>query len=341
MLLDRMRRWDGPFEDECHRLVDRICDGGAPDDARNAAWRALLVQIAPHIEAWAAQSAVLRRCGLRSEDEVRSVLVGVMARMSARRFANLHAYRSQQPAPPEDDAEAALVEGIVRLSRIDEIDTATDAVASGEHASEAEGTPLRGWLRALTRYAVKDHVKQRFGWTTSVRVSYGLERPRGASAGATLEQAVLAVRGVVTAALDERALALEVAYLPGTTRPPSIDAAIEGAGYRISAPPDPRRSKRDLATGAERLDTIAEPGARPAITDAITLGRLLADVAAFMATFPAPMRDAVQMWLDDEPFERIAEALGLEGAERGRALVRAGLARLRERFREQRPLCEV
>jgi hypothetical protein len=43
----------------------------------------------------------------------------------------------------------------------------------------------------------------------------------------------------------------------------------------------------------------------------------------------------------DEPFERIAEALGLEGAERGRALVRAGLARLRERFREQWPSCEA
>ena len=331
-----MRRWDEPFEDECHRLVDRLCDGRVADDARNTAWRSLLVLVAPHIEAWAAQSAVLRRCGLGSEDEVRSVLVGVMTRMSARSFANLHAYLDQQPAPADDDVEATIVEGIVRLARLDEL----DAQATPPQASEADGTPLRGWLRSLTRYAVKDHVKQRFGWTTSVRVGYGLERRRGASARATLEQSVLAVRGVITAELDERTLVIEIAYLPGTARPQAIDAAIEGAGYRITAPPDLRRSKRDLVTGAERLDAVPEPGARPAITDAITLSRLLTDVAAFMTTFPAPMREAVQMWLDDEPFERIADALNLEGAERGRALVRAGLARLRERFREEWPSCE-
>lgn len=331
-----MLRWDGPFEGECHRLVQRLCDGREPDDARNAAWRALLVAVAPHVELWATQSAVLRRCGLGAEDEVRSVLVGVMARMSAQGFANLHAYLSQQPATADDDVDAALVEGLVRLSRIDDL----GASAAPPQASETEGTPLRGWLRALTRYAAKDHVKQRFGWTSSVRVAYGLERPRGAAARATLERSVLAVRGVITAELDERTLVIEIAYLPGTARPTAIDAAIAAAGYRITAPPDLRRSKRDLVTGAERLDAVAEPGARPAITDAITVSRLLADVAAFMKTFPAPMRDAVQMWLDDEPFEHIAATLGLDGAERGRALVRAGLARLREQFREQWPTCE-
>ena len=146
-----------------------------------------------------------------------------------------------------------------------------------------------------------------------------------------------AVAGVLAADLDERALALDVAYLPGTARTDRLDAAIEGAGYRIVTPPDLRRSKRDLATGAERLDAVPEPGARPPITDAITFGRLLDEVGAYMEAFPAPMADAVRLWLEDEPFDAIAARLGLDGTERARALVRAGLARLRERFRGRWP----
>ena len=188
-----------------------------------------------------------------------------------------------------------------------------------------EETPLRGWLLSLTRFAVKDHVKQRLGWSTSVRVTYGLERDRGASVPReALEGAVRGLPGMLTAELDERTLVLGVEYLPGTARPTQIHAAIERAGYEITTKPDLRRSKRDLVTGAERLDAITEAGARPPLTDAVTLHRLMTEVSAFMDTFPDPMR-----------IDAIAMQLGLENGERARALVRAGLARLRERFRGQ------
>jgi hypothetical protein len=232
------------------------------------------------------------------------------------------------------------VEGAARLARVGAPDDVAGAGATPEVAAPAPATPLRGWLCTLTRYAVKDHVKQRFGWATSVRAVYGVARARSAKGRATLEGAVRAVAGVIAAELDERAGTLAVEYLPGTARPERIDAAIEGAGYRVTAPPDLRRSKRDLVTGADRITAANEPSERPPITDALTLRRLLAEVAAFMETFPAPMREAVRMWLDDEPFEAIAAALGLDGAERGRALVRAGVARLRERFRAEWPILE-
>ncbi|WP_282417376.1 heavy metal-associated domain-containing protein [Polyangium sp. 15x6] len=167
--------------------------------------------------------------------------------------------------------------------------------------------PFGGWLLSLTRFAVKDHVKQRLGWSTSVRVTYGLERGRGASVPReALEGAVRGLPGVLTAELDERTLVLGVEYLPGTARPTQIHAAIERAGYEITTKPDLRRSKRDLVTGAERLDAITEAGARPPLTDAVTLHRLMTEVSAFMDTFPDPMRRAVRMWMEDEPFDAIA-----------------------------------
>lgn len=93
------------------------------------------------------------------------------------------------------------------------------------------------------------------------------------------------------------------------------------------------RSKRDLGTGAERLDSSHERGERPPITDALTMARVVREVSEFMgATFPAPMRRAVELWLDDTGFDAIGAELGVAGAD-ARALVRAGQARLRERFR--------
>ncbi len=330
-----MQGWDGPFEKECHRLVVEVCDATLPAARRDAAWRELLVRVAPHVEAWAAASPVQRRVGLATPDDVRAVLVGVLSRMSARSFENLRGYLARQrPAPEDDEEEAALVEGLVRLAGGDE----GPAGAEASHGKgDAAGTPLRGWLLSLTRYAIKDHVKQRLGWTSSVRARYGVERGRRGAERAELERAVRAVAGVLGAELDERALELEVEYLPGTARPERIDAAVEAAGFRVTAAPDLRRSKRDLVTGAERIDAITEPGARPPITDAITVRRLLGEASAYLETFPAPMGEAVRRWLDDEPFDEIAEGLGLEGPERARALVRAGTARLRERFRGRFP----
>lgn len=321
-----MLLWD---ERACHQLVVEICDDSLPRGQREAAWRALLVRVAPHIEAWAQSSPVLRRCGLTSADEARSVLVGVLSRLSARSFENLRAYLARRRAPEEDEEETALVEGVARL--------AGDEEDPGAPAREDEGTPLCGWLRMSTRYAVKDHLKQRFGWTSSVRARYGLSRRTAGARREALEQGVRAVPGVLAADLDERAGILEIEYLPGTVRPDHLEAAIETAGFEVSARPDLRRSKRDLVTGAERFGAITEPGERPPITDALALGRLLDDVSAYMRSFPEPMGKAVRLWLDDEPFDAIAAQLGLDGPERSRALVRAGVGRLRERFRGRWP----
>lgn len=97
-------------------------------------------------------------------------------------------------------------------------------------------------------------------------------------------------------------------------------------------------SKRDLGTDAARLDGVADAGARPPLTDRLTVGRLVAEVRAYMASFPAPMQAALDLWLDDRGFAEIAAALTLADADAARALVRAGQARLRERFRGRAPL---
>ncbi|MCA9673638.1 MAG: hypothetical protein H6709_23460 [Kofleriaceae bacterium] len=97
--------------------------------------------------------------------------------------------------------------------------------------------------------------------------------------------------------------------------------------------------KRSVGTGADRLPTDGgDLGARPPVTDALTLARIAAELRAAMATFPAPMHDAIELWMTDVPFDEIATRLGLADAATARGLVRAGQARLRERFREQVPL---
>jgi hypothetical protein len=326
-----MQLWDDAFDRGCHALVVQICDDALAVAQRDAAWKQLLARIAPHVEAFATASPVLRRCKLAQPDDVRAVLVAVLARLRAHGCENLRAYVARQPATGGDDEETALVEDLVRLAASDE------PAKEGAAEPEAGRTPFRGWLRSLTRYAVKDHVKQRFGWTTSIRARYVVEPKTGAARAEALLAAVRGIAGVLAADLDERAGALDVEYLPGTTRAERVEAAIAACAYRVTESPDLGRSKRDLCTGAARLDAVTEPGERPAITDAITIGRLLEEIAAHMKTFPEPMAEAVRLWLHDEPYEEIAARLQLGDAERGRALVRAGLARLRERFRGQWP----
>jgi hypothetical protein len=52
---------------------------------------------------------------------------------------------------------------------------------------------------------------------------------------------------------------------------------------------------------------------------------------------PESMRRAVELWMEDHGFDAIAEQLALPDAARARALVRAGHARLRDRFRDRLP----
>ena len=115
---------------------------------------------------------------------------------------------------------------------------------------------------------------------------------------------------------------------------------LAAAGERLETAPGPQRSKRDLSTDAERLDQVAEAGARPPITDAMTMRTILIEIRAYVATLPAAMRSALELWLDDHDFAEIAARVGLDDAARARALVRAGQARLRDRFRDRWPeLC--
>ena len=97
-------------------------------------------------------------------------------------------------------------------------------------------------------------------------------------------------------------------------------------------------NKRDVNSNAARLGTDGHDlAARPPVTDALTAAKLLGEIRAVMATFPEAMRAAIELWMADEPFDRIAERLDLPDAAKARALVRAGHARLRERFRDQLP----
>ena len=97
-------------------------------------------------------------------------------------------------------------------------------------------------------------------------------------------------------------------------------------------------SKRAMHSDAAPLDDQVEQGARPPMTDRLTVAQLVADVLAHVATFPVDMRTALTMWLDDEAPAAIAAALALADAAQAAALVRAGQARLRDHFRGRSPV---
>lgn len=96
-------------------------------------------------------------------------------------------------------------------------------------------------------------------------------------------------------------------------------------------------SKRDINTGASPIEDAPVAAERPPMTDKITVSRTLAEIQEYMATFPAEMRDALLLWLDDVDLSDIAARLSLGDAGQARALVRAGQARLRARFRGRSP----
>ena len=97
-------------------------------------------------------------------------------------------------------------------------------------------------------------------------------------------------------------------------------------------------SKRDLHSDASPLEDHPEPSARPPMTDRLTVSKLVAEVSEHIDTFPAEMRTAVVMWLDDAEPDEIAAKLDLADPGRAKALIRAGQARLRERFRGRSPV---
>ena len=92
-------------------------------------------------------------------------------------------------------------------------------------------------------------------------------------------------------------------------------------------------TKRDLGTGADRLSSVSEPAARPAITDWLTARQLLSEVDRATAAFPEPMRAALNLWVEDKSYGEIAAQLRLADPDAAEKLVRAAKARLRDRFR--------
>lgn len=246
--------WDTTFESEVTALVVRVVDNDA------AAWRTLMVRIAPHLEAWARASRVLRRCRLANEDDARSVMVDALERLAADGYANLQRFLAHT-VPPDIEEPDDLVTEVVRLGRLDEDDEA-------ERGGDGPGTPFRAWLIRLVDFVARDHVRRRLGWVAQ------------------------------------------------TGEP----------------------SKRDLHTDAQPLDAVPEQGVRPAMTDRLTVQKLVGEVRDFMTTFPEDMQQAILLWLDDVEPQEIAARLALADAQRARALVRAGQARLRERFRGRSPL---
>ena len=275
--------WDASFEANQRARVAAVCDASRRAAERDAAWQQLIGAIAPYVERWARQNRTLRRCHLDSEDDARTVMVAVLARLARRDFENLRQFLGHQPPDPVDVEEAELVESLARLTGPDgepADGSGARVVIAADDEDARSGTPLRGWLLSLTRFVAKDHVKQRLGWN------------------------------------------------------------LAAAGERVTSAPGPQRSKRDLSTDAERLDQVAEAGARPPITDAMTMRTILVEIRDYLATLPASMRVALELWLDDHDFAEIAARVGLDDAARARALVRAGQARLRERFRDRWPeLC--
>jgi hypothetical protein len=324
-----MTRWDPVFDRTCQDLVVAIC-AQSDELSRNRAWQALITRTGTFIEDWARASSILRRCRLGGEDEARSILVAVLERLRQHDFQNLRGYLARQAPSPAEDCEEAAVAELARVARLcdDEDDGAED---------DARATPFRGWLLQLTHYAVRDHVRRRLGWGQTAKVTFSVEPARRTQHGDELAAALCRQDGIVLALFDAAASSVSVEYFSGSLRRDAIARAIEQAGWTVVGDPAPAASKRDVGTDAQRLGDLPEPGMRPPITDLVAVRRLISEVQDFMTTFPPPMREALELWLQDHGFAEISTRLSLADAAQARAIVRAGQARLRDRFRGHWP----
>lgn len=334
-----MPAWDGAFERACHALVEAICAGPAAGP-RERAWQRLLVEVAPHVERWAARSPALRRVGLTGEDEPRTVLVDVIDRLCARDFAALRRYlafqrdvadpragASERDEAERDEAdEAGLVERLARLAGDPD-----DPPAPATGADLTTGTPLRGWLLLQTRFVIKDHIKRRLGWRAVTRWSAEVDATDGAGDRAPLTTALAAVDGVVAVDDEPGAGRLTIRYRPARVRADELERVIASAGFTVR--PLPAASRRDATSGADRLDAAPERGERPPLSTLLGVRHALGEITAYIRGLPPPMQEALRLWLDEAGFEAIAAALGLADARAAQALVRAAQARLRAEFR--------
>ena len=312
--------WDVTVESEVHELVVVIC-GTGPAATRDAAWHALLTRISPAIERWAASNPALRRVGLTGEDEARTILVGVIDRIERGDFANLRSYLARQEPDLTERADTDLVERLAKLA---------DDGRREEPAAEGDlmiGTPLRGWLVTLTRFVSKEHILQRLGWRAVARWVAVVDRAPVPSLLGELRE----LAGVISVEYDAAACRLAIEHRPAQLRAAELERVIARHGIAISVARQP--TKRDVASGADRLEVVPEVGERPPLSTLIGVRRALAEIRAHMEGFPLAMRQALDLWLDDTDFGEIATTLELASVADARALVRAGTARLRERFR--------
>lgn len=323
-----MGSWDAATEQRALRLVQAVCAPGRPPVERDRAWQALLALLAPHLEGWIARGTVLRRVGLDGEDDVRAVLVDAIARLHDRDCRNLRDFLASEPPDPDELDELGLIDELAQVTGAGEPPPRPTSAAPS-------ASPLRAWLLTLCRFVAKDHVKRRFGWTSIARAQLTLAggapepEPRAA-----LVAALSRVPGAIEARWrDDDVVAL---YRPGAVTAATLAEVAIARGWALALASRPLRSKRDLYSGADRLDAVADVGARPPITDLVTAREVLTEVRAFMATLPADMRRALELWTADATFDEIGAALGV-AATAARALVRAGQARLRERFRPIAP----
>ena len=321
-----MTRWDPVFDRACQDLVGAICAHGT-DANRTRAWQQLITRTGTFIEEWARASSILRRCRLGGEDEARSILVAVLERLRHNDFQNLRSYLAKQVPAAAEDCEEVAVSELTRVARLCDEDDAGST-------DDAQGTPFRGWLLQLTHYAVRDHVRRRLGWGQTAKLAFCVERGRG---DADLAGALRQLDGVALAMFDVSSSTITVEYFSGSLRRDTIEHAIEQAGWTVVHAPAPAATKRDVGTDAPRLHEVPEPGTRPPITDLLAVRRLVAEVQAYMETFPPPMREALELWLQDHGFAEISTKLSLADAAQARAIVRAGQARLRDRFRGHWP----
>ena len=158
--------WDAALDRQCQAIVEKVCDPAASPADRGVAWKRLLLLLGPHLEQWCRQCRLLRRAGLATEDDARSVLVLVVTRLARDDFDNLRRWISRQRlADDAEQLETDAIERIVRLSGREAAEAAAGEANDGLASSPANGdTPLRGWLLNLLRFVAKDHVKQRLGW---------------------------------------------------------------------------------------------------------------------------------------------------------------------------------
>lgn len=191
----------------------------------------------------------MRRLGLTSEDEPRAVLVNVLTRLRRDDFANLRRFlaslEGEGVEDPEERIEAEVVEDIARYAAASQEKTG-DVAGAARETDDTRNTPFRGWLLTLVRYAVKDHVKQRMGWSGTAKATFALEPAADDRQRRRVESALARTDGILDAWFREGGGELTVVYLPGSLKPAEMLRLLEEGGLHVTEIPSTVPGKRDI-----------------------------------------------------------------------------------------------